>query len=164
MTNMQESTKKSRLLNLLKGIGVAVGILVAITVVIGVWSFAPGSTARLEEIARQFKAEPEWTLEERQINPARNVCLDTQCDKLYIRWALDKSLSTESLLKILANSNWSSFNSSRDCIPYDKNSGAGSRQCEAEGNINGYTVRVLVVTSYTKPYNSDVILRVERSI
>lgn len=161
MTNMQESTKKSRLLNLLKGIGVAVGILVVITVVIGVWSFAPGSTAKLEEIAGQFKAEPEWTLEADRITPPRKVCLDLTCDQLYKRWAVNENITTATFHEVIIATKWMNFNISNECLS-SKNISAGSTQCKASGQIDGYIVTIEVISSSTKPDSSNILLRIRK--
>lgn len=160
MTNMQESTKKSRLLNLLKGIGVAVGILVVATIVITLWGFIPGSTTKLEETAKQFKASSEWVLESETINPARNVCLQADCDELRKVWQLEKEISTQKEFQSFAQLDNKNMKISNDNCTLGNTNESSLKICEASATLNSYRITL----NYSKYNNekSTMILNIER--
>ena len=157
---MQESTKRSRFLSLLRGVGIAASIVAVLIIVIGVWGFAPGSTAKLEDIASQFKAEPGWKLSSETINPKRNACLQADCDELRRVWNLEKEVSTLEEFQSLAKLNNKSMKINNDDCSLNKIENEGFKTCRAAVEIDGYTA-TLRYSSYSNE-TPTIVLNIEK--
>lgn len=160
MANIQESTKKDRLRNLLKWAGFATGVALLSIVIVGIWGFTPGSTAKLKEVAGQFKNNPEWILESESINPARNACLQADCDQLRKVWGLKKEIVTVLEFQSVAKLNDKNMTIHHEDCTLENSDISTIKACKASATQNGYKATV----SYSK-YNNEkptVILNIEK--